>query len=408
MPTNRTRLSARVIDKAERRKSTYRIWDTEVPQLFVLVLRTGIKSFNVQWNRSNSVSLGKWPAITVDSARAKARKELVEVDKLGAPTKHISKYNPASGEMLLGEFMSEHYAPWALAQRKGGAATVGNMAAQFEARLYKKKLKDIALLEIERYRNERLADDKKPATVNRDIGRLQGVLSKAVEWGFLPVHPLARLRKLKGADDSRVRYLQDDEDQRLWAALARREQRLREQRASGNEWLRARNQPEREVWPADGYADHLEPMIVLALNTGMRRGEITSLRWDDIDFASRHVRVRVGNAKTSKARRIALNDSVVSALLRWQAKHDGSSLLFNVTTIYSSWESIMDDADIDDFHFHDLRHTFASRLVMKGVDLNTVRELMGHSDIRMTLRYAHLAPSHTSNAVRMLDSWIPA
>ncbi len=73
-----------------------------------------------------------------------------------------------------------------------------------------------------------------------------------------------------------------------------------------------------------------------------------------------------------------------------------------LTDIKTAWRNLVKAADVDDFRFHDLRHTFASNLVMAGVDLNTVRELLGHSDIKMTLRYAHLAPEHKAAAVELL------
>jgi len=97
-----------------------------------------------------------------------------------------------------------------------------------------------------------------------------------------------------------------------------------------------------------------------------------------------------------------VNSQAVAVLKKHKKQHDGRGELFAVQSVKSSWATLMKGAKIHDFRFHDLRHTFASKLVMGGVDLNTVRELLGHSDIKMTLRYAHLAPEHKAAAVESL------
>lgn len=142
-------------------------------------------------------------------------------------------------------------------------------------------------------------------------------------------------------------------------------------------------------------------MTLLALNTGLRRGEITQLTWPDIDMAAERVTVRAGYAKSGKARHVPLNSEAVTTLTQWKKQHP-EGRLFNVIGIPKAWAALMLAANIDGFRFHDLRHTFASKLVMAGVDLNTVRELLGHGDITMTLRYAHLAPEHKAAAVEKL------
>jgi integrase len=143
-------------------------------------------------------------------------------------------------------------------------------------------------------------------------------------------------------------------------------------------------------------------MVLLALNTGMRRGELTQLTWADVDLTAKRATVRAGYAKSGKARHLPLNSEALSVLKTYKKQHDGKGPIFGVKSVTTSWGSLMLAAQIHDFRFHDLRHTFASKLVMASVDLNTVRELMGHSDITMTLRYAHLAPEHKAAAVEKL------
>jgi len=146
----------------------------------------------------------------------------------------------------------------------------------------------------------------------------------------------------------------------------------------------------------------------LTLNTGLRRGEILHLTWADVDLLQRELIVRGDNAKSGKTRHIPLNNEALTPLQQWRsdskptewvfAGHDGKCML----AVKTSWKGVLHSAAIVDFRWHDLRHHFASRLVMNGVDLNTVRELLGHSDLSMTLRYAHLSPEHKADAVAKL------
>jgi len=138
----------------------------------------------------------------------------------------------------------------------------------------------------------------------------------------------------------------------------------------------------------------------VALYTGMRKGEILKLTWKDIDFNRRVVYVR--DSKNGQAREIPMADEVSDTLAELPVttgfvftRRDGS----NVTSMRTAFENAVRRAKLEDFSFHDLRHTFASHLVMSGVDLLTVKELLGHKTITMTLRYAHLSASHKQKAV---------
>ena len=169
--------------------------------------------------------------------------------------------------------------------------------------------------------------------------------------------------------------------------------------------------------PAFGaYTDHLTPIVLLALNTGLRRGELLSLRWADIDRVARVLNVRGEGTKSGDSRAVPLNREALETLTVWSddagSKDDTPSagLIFpgddgeEMGTLKTGFTAILRDAKIVGFRFHDLRHSFASKLVQAGVDLNTVRELLGHADLKMTLRYAHLAPEHKAAAVAKLVS----
>jgi integrase len=229
-----------------------------------------------------------------------------------------------------------------------------------------------------------------------------------VAWDFLPRHPLKSVRRAKGADNSRTRYLSAVEEQRLRKALDDREAERRASRERHNAWHAARATEGHPQWPDDGYTDHLMPLVLLGLNTGLRRGEMLGLRWENIDFNSAILTVPAGIAKSRKGRHVPLNTEALAVLDRWRRQTPGDDVVFpgagggRMTHINTSWEGLVEAVKLKDFRFHDLRHDFASKLVMAGVDLNTVRELLGHSDIKMTLRYAHLAPQKLADAVAKL------
>jgi integrase len=152
------------------------------------------------------------------------------------------------------------------------------------------------------------------------------------------------------------------------------------------------------------------PMVILALNTGMRRGELFNLAWSDIDLGSKQLTVQGGGAKTGNTRYLPLNDEAFSTLVAWRNQTVGRGLVFpshitgeRLNNIDKAWTGLRKLANIENFRFHDLRHTFASKLVMAGVVLNTVRELLGHTSMEMTLRYAHLDDEHMANAVAELN-----
>ena len=160
-------------------------------------------------------------------------------------------------------------------------------------------------------------------------------------------------------------------------------------------------------------SDRLRALFVLAVHTGMRRGELFKLEWQDIDF-SKGTRgfITVRDTKNHDTRHIPMNLIVQGVLKKHPPRilqgrkcplvysnDEGSSF----RSIQTGFVSTLKQAGIEKhIRFHDLRHTFASHLVMKGVDLHTVAKLMGHRDIKMTMRYAHLAPEHLQSAVDSL------
>jgi integrase len=149
---------------------------------------------------------------------------------------------------------------------------------------------------------------------------------------------------------------------------------------------------------------------VVAIHTGMRRGEQFKLQWTNVNF---HTGVlTIPRSKHGEARHIPMNEQVIEVLRNLPSRlkspyvflsRAGKTPLNANNFITRVWNPLLQEAGIEDFHWHDCRHTFASRPIMAGVDLRTVQELLGHKTITMTLRYAHLSPTHQREAVQRLS-----
>jgi integrase len=215
----------------------------------------------------------------------------------------------------------------------------------------------------------------KPATFNRYKALISLVYREGIKNRKVSVNP-AREVERRRENNARDRYLLDNEEAALRSAISQR-------------------CPERL------------PELEIALNTGMRRGEQYACEWSWIDLDRRVL--TVPRSKHGEKRRVFLNDTAVAAFRVLWRFSDGGGRVFG--HLYNSRNTIgarewfdqsLADAGIVNLHWHDLRHTFASRLVMRGVDIRTVQELMGHKTIQVTLRYAHLAPQHQLEAVQRL------
>ncbi len=151
----------------------------------------------------------------------------------------------------------------------------------------------------------------------------------------------------------------------------------------------------------------LYPLVVLALNTGARQGELLQLSYDDLDLE--RGLIYFGRTKNKKLKTVPMNRAVRETV-GWLLSHRYGESVFmwpwgeqvGRTTVYDAFKTACRAAEIEKFRFHDLRHTAASYLVMSGADLATVKEILGHREIEMTLRYSHLAPAHKAKAVERL------
>lgn len=242
----------------------------------------------------------------------------------------------------------------------------------------KRRLNEISPQDVQCFKANR-AIEVKPATVNRELTVLRHMMSTAVEWGDITHSPFKGIKMLE-VPTKLERILGHDEESKLLRAC---------------DQIRSR---------------FLRSTIILALNTGLRRGELLSLTWDQIDLT--HSTVRIVNAKSKAGNRsIPLNKMAYSVLVELSMNRT-SNYIFpsnrkkdsRLHDLKKGFRRAVAFADLrENLRFHDLRHTFATRLVQAGVDIITVQHLLGHAKITMTARYAHSPDASRIAAVKQLD-----
>jgi integrase len=261
-------------------------------------------------------------------------------------------------------------------------------------------LANVGYADLETYRNHlrrkptnRGDTIRTDASVNREMSCLRHIFKKAVEWAMVEISPFDKGGSLLLKENNeRIRYLTEDEIERLLAECPK----------------------------------HLSRIVECALNTGMRRGEMLSLKWSQI----RDGFIYLQKTKTNRARQIPINEDLAKVLSESRSENQlKSEYVFPfrkgehalkgektvrkrkglapapeaIGSIKTSFNSAVRRAGIEDFRFHDLRHTFASHMVMRGATIKEVQEILGHKNISMTMRYAHLSQEHKEKAVNLLN-----
>lgn len=390
-----------------------------VPGLSVRVTPTGKKTFSLLYRNSEGVrrriKLGDFPTLSVKQAQTKARLMAAESQSNGRDhlaEKEAKRQARARAKVsTLSGFLDGKYRVYAQENLKRPEEAISRVNACFPDWL-DQPMSAITDLKVQRWITT-TRGRKTETTIGADLNRLSGVLSVAVAMGYLNNHPLqAQERKRSGiklpscvSADDRVRYLSPEERARLMNALIERDRHIITGRESAN--ARRRRREKSELPTITGYGDYLHPLIITALNTGLRRGELLQLTWDNVHLDRRQVTVMSGTSKSGRQRIIPLNADVMNALRRWKRQSD-SELVFSkngkrILNPRRAWNNLLKSAQIEDFRFHDCRHDFASQLVMRGIDLLTVSKLMGHSTTEMTMKYAHLSPDHLVKAVQVLE-----
>jgi integrase len=210
-------------------------------------------------------------------------------------------------------------------------------------------------------------------TVNRGLQILKRMFNLASDWGYASENPVTKVRLFSEKGNKKERILAAEEERALMESCS----------------------------------EHLRPIVITALNSGMRRGEILKLRWATVDFDKRIVRVE--ETKSGEPRKVDMN-AVLFELLRWQRilNPAGEYVFMNPDTgkpyveVGKAFRAACRRAGIKGLRFHDLRHTFASRLIEAGANIITVRDLLGHSSVKLTERYTHSNGEQKRRAVELL------
>jgi integrase len=271
--------------------------------------------------------------------------------------------------ITLGEF-SEKYLTHAKANKSSWDRDSG-MLKHFQGFFGNRNLGEISVMDLEEYKSYRSTLVEK-STVNREVALLKHMFNLAIAWDLYPKTNPVRKVKFFREDNVTLRTLSPEEEDRL-------------------------------VRNASAY---VQDVARFALNTGMRIGEIFGLRWDQVDL--REGIISVYASKTGKTRKVPTNDVTERILQYWLLGRRNDHVFFNLDTgkplrdLKAGFQLACKKAGISGVTWHTLRHTFASRLVNRGVDIVTVKELLGHSTVTVTMRYAHTNLASKQEAVQRL------
>lgn len=228
---------------------------------------------------------------------------------------------------------------------------------------------------IQKFKSDRIKEVK-GSTINRQFSTIRRIFNVAIQEGKLLSNPMKNIKDFNEKDSMRKRYLEEDEITALLACCP----------------------------------DTIKDIVILAMDTGMRKGEIFNLQWSDIDFRNRNINIK--KSKNGKQRSIPLNNSIFDILVKRRLDSKGHEYIFKGKTgdfyksIQRPFKAAVNKAGLENVHFHDLRHTFASNLAIKGHSPFVIQKLLGHSSLVMTERYSHLRQDIMREAVNDIESCV--
>ncbi|MGO0308716.1 tyrosine-type recombinase/integrase [Endozoicomonas acroporae] len=385
-----------------------RVYDTDIPGFMAEKKKRGVV-FNLRYRingKRNMIKIGDYGALTVAQAREQAKVFAGDAARGIDPAEHKKKLREAAKAKpaaTLRSFLHTEFLE--VTPVKTAADIIPRVTRHFKEFL-DKPLSEITPWQLEKWKR---AFKGKASSCNRELTALRGVFSKAVNAGLLNDSPMPKVKKMKEDKNLKIRFLSSDEESKLFAAIEQRQEQQKLKRQSKIEWcIERRYEPPAPL--NDQFTDHIKPIVILAINTGLRRGELFNLQAKDIDLHARILTVVGEGAKSGQTRHIPLNEKAFRTLVSWMNHIQPSTYVFpspktgkRLDNIASSWDKIRELSNLPDIRLHDLRHTFGTRLAHAGIDLVTIKELMGHEDLETTARYLHTNDQRKMSAVTKLE-----
>ncbi|APA84341.1 site-specific integrase [Paraburkholderia sprentiae WSM5005] len=391
------------------------IYDDQLRGFGLRMRPNGSVSFVYRWSSptgQQKATLGRWPAMGVEEARAAVRAFVSRADhKADTIPTRVAKHERRTADTKLcampsvGQYLDGDYATYWRGTTKSETPeqNLKNIRRDFPD-LLPKRLDEVTRPMMKKWIEQRVAAGCKPTGINRTLGAIGGLFSHAVEHEVIERNPCARLRcKVDPEEDEHGRELAVDEESRLRAALDARETRIRAGAAARHDGRRL------AAVPGDHhvYADHVKPAVLLALATGMRRSEIMRLEWRSVDLKARTITVEPATSKVKRRRVIPLNAEAYAVLMAWRRQVKWARVFTNEIgeplREVRDWNRIRREAKIEGFRFMDTRHDFATKLVNADASQFDVQRLLGHKDSRMSQRYMKTRETKLAEAVALLD-----
>lgn len=373
------KLTKTVVERAEPRAQRYRLNDSLVPGLCLLVLPSGARTYYLRFRqldgRQLELKLGTPTELTVDGARKLARDALAQVREGRRPTEERRSLRQAQ---TLADLAREHLERHASKKRSGGCDEANWRVHLLPALGGATKVAAVTHEDVARWH----AGHRQPITANRALRTLSVAMRLAEQWGWRP-HNSNPCKGVKpNPERQRRRYLSADELARLRAAL----QQWEAQGALSMRWRFAQ-------------------LVRLLLLTGARLREVMCAEWSEIDWARGVLQVPAERGKTG-ASEVQLSDRALAILRALEAAAGGGRWVIPGETgekplvgYRRLWLALLQEAGVSDLRIHDLRHTFASYALSGGQTLGTVGQLLGHRSAQTTTRYAHLVDDAARAAV---------
>lgn len=382
-----TKLTVRTVQAVKPGDRDIYVWDEKLSGFGLRVKPSGVKSFLIQYRNTHNVSkrltIGRFGVISPEQARKKAERYLADVSDGADPSKDKQE---ARNAFTLAELASRYLTEYAAPRKKpsGVKQDERNIRLQILPALRKnRKAGDITRQDVIKMMN---GLKNMPGAANRARAVLSKMMELAEVWGIRPANSNPCRHVKKYPENKRERFLNAEEFKRLGETLSEAEQQ------------------------------NIEPPYAIAafrllIFTGCRRGEILSLRWDNVDWD--HQCLRLTDSKTGP-KVVHLNAPALELLQNIERK-EGSPWVISgrkpgkhLVDVKGPWRRIREKAGLEGLRIHDLRHSFASIGAVGGVPLQMVGMLLGHTQTSTTERYSHLAPDPVKAANEMIGERISA